>query len=398
MPKIELINKYLEENSSKYAGKYRCHSSVQTKPYEYKFQYYIYDGQFREISVFLTIAFVNNEIVPTFSLSLNELEQKYMIKDALEKIKTLSQYKSVLHSDIFEYYVQHKDSISLMAPIDFRNILDYLEFHKGTNKATITEFYDIYIPYFERLVHTKNYKNLLESIDLILDKISYEYEWDGSTRKYLDTEYQHHLKFFTKITIYGLKLLKEFNQAQKEKFYEIIYDIATVKRFALLILVKVDFSVIRQIPEVDYLIEYLVARDIEEEGQNFVIEYFKALYYEDDELLKKASVEVVRMIVEDFLSFANHELILEIGKSIIEVQGYDFLIDYFSTYYNTFVFAAFPISSFPEVYQKRIKFELEKAIRFYAARMEHPQYYLTSFEQVANINRILMENFGGYNQ
>lgn len=37
--------------------------------------------------------------------------------------------------------------------------------------------------------------------------------------------------------------------------------------------------------------------------------------------------------------------------------------------------------------------ELEKAIRFYAARMNHDEYRLTSFEQVANINRLLMEEF-----
>lgn len=37
-----------------------------------------------------------------------------------------------------------------------------------------------------------------------------------------------------------------------------------------------------------------------------------------------------------------------------------------------------------------------KAIRFYAGRMEHDEYRLSSFEQVSNINRLLMENYKEY--
>ena len=37
----ECIEKYLAEHTSKYIGKYRCHSSVQTKKFEHKFRYYI---------------------------------------------------------------------------------------------------------------------------------------------------------------------------------------------------------------------------------------------------------------------------------------------------------------------------------------------------------------------
>lgn len=398
MSKLELINEYLEKNKSTYVGKYRCHSSVQTKPNEHKFQYYIYDSQFREISVFLTIAFGNDEIIPTFSLSLNQREQQYMIQDALEKIATLSSYQSMLHTDIFEHFIRNSESISMLAPIDYRNILDYLEFHKGTNDKTISEFYDIYIPYIRRLIETKSYRKLIDSLALILDKISYEYEWDGSTSKYLDTEYQYHLKFFTNILIECLPLLDHFDKDETLEFYEIFFNVMQVRRFALLILVKIDINFVRSLPLVADLIDYLVERTHNENNHNFVIDYLKSVYYQDEDLLRVTTIEVVRMIVHDYLSFANHELILEIGNAIIEIQGYDFIIDYFSVDYNTFVFAAFPISTFPEIYKQRIKRELEKAIRFYAARMEHPRYYLPSFEQVTNINRILMENFGGYNQ
>ena len=39
----------------------------------------------------------------------------------------------------------------------------------------------------------------MDSIALLLDKILYEYEWDGVNAKYLDTEYQFHLDYFKEI-------------------------------------------------------------------------------------------------------------------------------------------------------------------------------------------------------
>ena len=92
----------------------------------------------------------------------------------------------------------------------------------------------------------------------------------------------------------------------------------------------------------------------------------------------------------------NHDLQLAIGNSIVRSEGYDLLINLFSKDYNTFVFVCFPISTFPKEYHEKIREELEKAIRFYAGRMEHDEYRLSSFEQVSNINRLLMENYKEY--
>ena len=97
--------------------------------------------------------------------------------------------------------------------------------------------------------------------------------------------------------------------------------------------------------------------------------------------------------MNDVLTFANHDLLKEIGNRILDIEGYDLLIDLFSKDYNTFLFVCFPISTFPPEYKEIMRLELEKAIRFYAARMNHDEYRLTSFEQVANINRLLMEEY-----
>ena len=119
----------------------------------------------------------------------------------------------------------------------------------------------------------------------------------------------------------------------------------------------------------------------------------EAIFNSDDEAFKDACKDVIRFVMNDMLTFANHDLQIAIGNSIVLDVGYQLLIDLFSQDYNTFVFVCFPISTFPEEYRCTIKKELEKAIRFYAARMEHDEYRLTSFEQVANINRLLMENY-----
>lgn len=41
----------------------------------------------------------------------------------------------------------------------------------------------------------------------------------------------------------------------------------------------------------------------------------------------------------------------------------------------------------------KVRDELVTAIQYFAARMENESYRLSSFEQVTNINRLLMDNF-----
>ena len=190
------IEKYLETHKSTYIGRYRCHSAVQTKKFEHKFHYYILDIQFKAIDVFVTIDYSGDEIVPTFSVNLHEQEQEYIIKDALNKILYFNQFKTILHCHVFEHFIETHTVDTILEPLDYRNILDYLEYHSGTNQETVDEFYTFFNPYLDRLLYNKNYKKFMDSIALLLDKILYEYEWDGVNAKYLDTEYQFHLEYF----------------------------------------------------------------------------------------------------------------------------------------------------------------------------------------------------------
>lgn len=388
------IEDYLDSHRSTYVGKYRCHSSVQTKKFETKFHYYILDAQFREISVFVTIDYSGDVIEPTFSVELHEQEQEYIIKDALRKILYFNQYTTILHCHVFEHFIETHPQDTYLEPLDYRNILDYLEYHSGTNQETIDEFYTFFMPYLERLIQNGHYKKFMDSISLLLDKILYEYEWDGVNAKYLDTEYQYHLYYFREIIRLVSQYLDKFYKETEEQLLDALWRLCQVKRFAFAIMTDFGNLVLSDSKIAIELFEYIQKKAKEEtDEKNIVIQYMKAIFNSDPEEYKEACEDVLRFVMSDMLTFANHDLQLAIGNAIILSEGYNLLIDLFSKDYNTFVFVCFPISSFPAEYKAIIKDELEKAIRFYAARMNNDKYRLTSFEQVANINRLLMEEY-----
>lgn len=393
----ECIHRYLEEHQSNYQGKYRCHSCVQTKKFEHKFHYYIRDIQFREINVFVTIDYSGDEVKTNFSVDLHEQEQEYIIKDALKKILYFNKYKTILHCHVFQHYINNKNTNNMLEPLDYRNILDYLEYHRGTNQETVDEFYEFFMPYLQRLLSNGNYQKYMDSVSLLLDKILYEYEWDGTTAKYLDTQYQYHLYYFRLIIKDVFKYLDGFYNKVKEPLLDAIWRLCNSQRFAFAIMTDFGNLVLSHYRITKAIFNYIDNRMREEgNGNNIVIPYLKAIFENDVEGYENASMDVIRFVMNDMLTFANHDLQLAIGNSIVQNEGYDLLINLFSKDYNTFVFVCFPISTFPPEYKEIIRENLETAIRFYAGRMEHDEYRLTSFEQVCNINRLLMENYEEY--
>ena len=122
------------------------------------------------------------------------------------------------------------------------------------------------------------------------------------------------------------------------------------------------------------------------------IDFYGTVVHEDGEVIK----QVFRTIVDSILVYANHDLDLELGNTLLKNEGYDVLLDLFSNDYNTFIFTCFPISSFPTEMRTSVRNELVAAIRFFAGRMNNDKYKLSSFEQVLNINRLLLDNFGDW--
>ncbi|MDD8049254.1 MAG: hypothetical protein PHH04_06620 [Thomasclavelia sp.] len=391
------INDYLDKHKSQYIGKYRCHSMVQTKKYEHKFRYYILDSQFREINVFLTLDYSHDEIEYNFSVSLHEQEEEYIIKDALQKIIDVNEYPSILHCHIFEYYIEsHPTRGQPLEPVDYRNILDYLEYHRGTNQEAVDSFYDFFIPYLQLLLKMKSYHKFMVSIELLLDKILYEYEWEGTNTKFLDTQYQYHLYNFRKIIRMVYDNIDSFYKETKDELMLTCYRIVRFERFTFAIMTDFGTLVMSRPKILKELLKYCEEKVEENNENNIVLPYLKAVFLSDKDAFREANLDVIRRVMLDILTFANHDLELAIGNSIIHNEGYDLLIELFKQDYNTFVFVCFQIDTFPKKYLPIIKEELEVAIKFYAARMDNEEYRLSSFEQVANINRLLMENFGGY--
>ena len=236
----------------------------------------------------------------------------------------------------------------------------------------------------------------MDSVNLLLDKILYEYEWDGTTAKYLDTQYQYHLYYFRKIIRMVFEKLDVFYDQVKESLLEAIWRLCNSQRFAFAIMTDFGNLVLSHYRVTKAIFKY-IDECFQNEGEpNIVVRYLKAIFESNHEAYREAAMDVIRFVMRDMLTFANHDLQLAIGNSMVQNEGYDLLINLFSKDYNTFVFVCFPISTFPEEYHEKIREELEKAIRFYAGRMEHDEYRLSSFEQVCNINRLLMENYKEY--
>lgn len=387
----ENIVEYLNQHQTDYTGKYRRHSHVVTGVDEYKFRYYILDAQFREISVFVTIN-LTASITYEFSVDLHQQEQVYILKDALQTILYFMQYKTVLDIHFFDDYIQLREAGMSLEPLDYRILLDYLEYHQGTTQDTIDTFYSFYFPYIEKLYQDNQYRKLVDSFNLLLDKVLYEYEWDGETTKYLDTQYQYHLYYFRKIIVMIHTRWEDFYTYSKYEIIEILCRLCELPRFAFAIMsdLKIVFTLILNATE--EVLGYIKERV----GSNIVMEYLESIYTLNTIAYRNANLNIIRFVMQDMLTFVNHDLQVALGNAIVAKEGYDILIQLFARDYNTFVFACFPIDSFPQKYRKTIRDELEKAIMFYAGRMEHDEYRLSSFEQVFNINRLLMENYKEY--
>ena len=134
-------------------------------------------------------------------------------------------------------------------------------------------------------------------------------------------------------------------------------------------------------------------KDEERENVNLVFSYIYYIFHNDFEQYYAVVLKVLRDVINNMLTFANHDLDLALGNSLVQSEGYQVLLDLFHEDYNTFIFTCFPIESFPMDIRPKVREELVTAIQYFAARMGSDNYRLSSFEQVMNINRILMDNF-----
>ncbi len=399
----QLIHEFLDAHKNHYVGKYKYHSSYRLSDYSYKYHYYMLDESFRKIDIFVEIN-IKDEIQFRFSEDLHELEQIYIVKDILKRLSMKLDYPSMLHYSLYDNFVKNALNIEVtLNPIDYINVLEYMKYHDRITQETIDKFYnEIFIPRLKHLMNQHHYQQFLESVILILKDILYEYEWDGVDFKYLDTEYQYHLYFIRKIIRMVYAKLDKFVDKAFDELKEAIEILCLNQRFSFMIMTDFGNLVLSHYNLTKKLIYSLKEdfilndKDEEREGVNLTFSYIYYIFINDFEQYKAVLLKVLRLIIGNRLTFANSDLDLALGNSIIRTEGYEILLDLFHEDYNTFIFTCFPISSFPKKMISQIREELEGAIQFFAARMDNDRYRLSSFEQVSNINRLLMDNFGGW--
>lgn len=395
----EIMEQFLLEHESQYIGKYRFHSGYRIDEVSFKNHYYMLDENFRQIDIYVDIS-CKESITYTFSEDLHEQEKLYIVKDALERVLRKLKYKSTLHYTLYENYVKTiSQQHNVLEPIDFCEILNYMKYHQGINQKTMDSFYKIFIPCLKVNLHNKNYQKFMDSVHLLFSMVLYQYEWNGTNSKYLDTEYQFHLYYIRQIIRIVYENLDKFYHNVPEKLFECIHILCLNSRLSFSVMTDFGSMVLSQYRVTRAMIESLKDqlvlndKDEEKENVNLVFSYIYYIFHNNYEQYYAVVLKILRETIDYMLTFANHDLDLALGNSLVKAEGYQILIDLFHEDYNTFIFACFPIDSFPKEMKPKVRDELVTAIQYFAARMDNDNYRLSSFEQVMNINRILMDNF-----
>lgn len=395
----KLLEDFITEHPSQYVGKYRFHSGYRTDENVFKSRYYMLDQSFRQIDIYVELN-CKDSITYVFSEALHEQEQLYIIKDLIRYILAQFDFKRLLHYSLYENYIKMaSQELYILEPIDFCDILNYMKYHHGINQKTMDQFYEIFIPHLKIQLKNKNYKKFIDSVNLLYHYVLYEYAWDGTSLKYLDTEYQFHLYYIREIIRLVYHHLDKFYETVPDELYDSVKTLCLNTRFSFAIMTDFGSLILSQyhvtLALLDHLKRDLVLndKDQEKENVNLVFSYIYYIFHNDYDQYYAVVLKVLRMVINNMLSLANSDLDLALGNSLVQSEGYQIILDLFHEDYNTFIFSCFPIASFPQQMRPNVRDELATAVQFFAARMENDSYRLSSFEQVMNINRLLMDNF-----
>lgn len=399
----KILEQYLQEHKSSYNGKYKYMSGYRSGEHDYKCHYYMLDVNFRRIDIFVDLSYTDT-VSATFSENLNEQEKQHIINDALRHVIHNESYPRLLHYSLYESYVNAAVPFDIhMSPIDYINVLEYMKYHHGINAKTIDAFYKIFVPAMKNLRERKRYDAYLETLNLLFQNILYENEWDSASTKYLDTEYQYHLYYIREIIRVVCDHLEDYFTNAKERLMEVIELLCKWERFTFAIMTDFGALTLSNVHVMNAIIAHLrdklVLYDKNDDRNphvNLVFSYLYYIYINDYDSYYGVVKCIFRRIMNNMLSLADSDLDLALGNSLLRSDGYDILIDLFNTDYNTFIFTCFPIKSFPSELRPKIRKDLVAAIRFFAGRMENEKYRQSSFEQIVNINRLLLDNFGDW--
>lgn len=391
----KLIRDYIDTHKSTYQSKYKYHSSYQKTKNIYKFHYYMRDAQLQQINIFFEIK-LGEQISVNFAENLHEYEQIALTIEALGVLERYIGQETKLECDKIKGYIAQNDRSLDITNQDIVNILNYLEYHQGTSQKTIDLFYEIYLPYLERLIQDYEYKQLIQSVNMICDEILYEHFWSGINVNYMDQEYYLHLYYFRKIFELCLPHIEMIFLKARDEIEELTVRLFEYDRFTFCMI-----SVLDDIECNKYIIDALFStlsvrfKLIKEDAEdgNLAYSYLYSFYKEDKKLQEETREIIFEHIVNDILTIDNHDMQIALGNYMLKTGGYEILIRLFKKDHNSFIFRCFPLEEVPECLYADVREELISALKYYADLMNKPEYRLGSLEQIMNINRLLMENF-----
>ena len=394
-----IMKKFIDDHQSQYVGKYRFHSGYRNGDYSFKNRYYMFDENFRQIDIFVEIN-CHETVTYRFSEDLHELEKEFIVKDALEKIIERYKHSTALHYSLYDNLTHSEIEQHLsFEPMDYCDIYKYMKYHKGINQKCVDDFYNFYIPMLKNLASRGFYKKCCDSIYFLLSDILYEVSWNGTTSRYLDTEYQYHLYYIREIIKMVITDLDKFYNAVGDDIVRIVELMCKNDRFSLSIMTDFGNMVLSHyyISEdlLNKLIDKFVLLEEEKSDKHLSLSYMFIyyIYNSDYDHYYETVLKILRMVISNMLTYANSDLDLALGNSFVRSDGYEILLELFHQDYNTYIFNCYSIDLFPEELQIKIRDELVGAVQFFAARMENDKYRQSSFDQVMNINRLLMNNF-----
>ena len=114
-----------------------------------------------------------------------------------------------------------------------------------------------------------------------------------------------------------------FFKSTKDELLEIFERLCQMPRFTLSIIKEFGSFILLNKEVAERLFNHFERLNPDQLENNIVISYLKSLYQNNHEQYIDACEDILRFVMNDVLTFANHDLQKEIGNRILEIEGYD---------------------------------------------------------------------------
>ena len=393
----KIIDKYMREHKSSYKAKYVYHSCDRIDMRTFKFHYYVRDKQLLQMDIYLQIA-LEDEVVVNIREDIHEDEKWALACDALERIRAYTNRKTTITVEQMPSVIEHKCVKRSYTSQDMLNIFNYIMYHEGKHPDSIYLFYEMFIPYLDERLKDGKYKEILTTLNLLFDDILSETVWHAFNIKYLDQEHTFHRAYVSKI----LKMLhphfKEIYASEQTLLCRCILKIFQHWRFAFGLYESLEKVTMDYHTEMSGLLEKL--RDdcvnTSDEGTRLVYDIIDALSKNDEIKHRQSIIGILKLLMNDILGFSNPEEQKETGLHFLMMVGFDLLLEIFDQTKDAYIYVCFKINEIPEDFHSYIKKQLIDALFEYAKDMKDPTKRMHAYDQIASINRILIQYFDVY--